>query len=126
MTKNGEPKGVGRGASDVVGSKRGATGRGTRRQKRARGVRLQEPKGDWGVGRGSQDRNLREGSGYQRDGILSGQAVQDQNEGGKVGAKERCSSVLELRMGGGVSTWRVKGIDPENSRTLGRGFKISC
>ena len=24
----------------------------------------------------------------------------------------------------GVGIWRVKGADPENSRTVGRGFKI--
>ena len=49
-TKKGEPTGVGRGASDVEGRKRGATGRGTRRQKRGRGAGMQGLTGTWGAG----------------------------------------------------------------------------
>ena len=82
MTKKGEPTGVDRGASNVEGSERGATGRGTRRQKRARGTGLQGPIGTWGAGRGRQDSECRTGGEGRRDGSLFGQAVQDRNEGG--------------------------------------------
>ena len=50
VTNKGEPTGFDRGASNVKGRKRGATGRGTRRQKWARGAKLQGPIGTWGVG----------------------------------------------------------------------------
>ena len=41
--------------------------------------------------------------------------------GRTIECEERCISVLGWRMGGGVSTRRVKGTDPENSRTVGWG-----
>ena len=63
MTKKVEPTGVDRSASDVEGSKRGATGRGGRRQKRARGVGLQGPTGNWGAGRGRKYSECRTGGG---------------------------------------------------------------
>ena len=50
VTKKGEPTGVGRGASDVEGSERGATGRGMRRQKQDRDTGMQGPTGTWGAG----------------------------------------------------------------------------
>ena len=41
--------------------------------------------------------------------------------GNKIGCEERYSSFSGWQMGGEVSTWRVKGADPENSQTVGRG-----
>ena len=50
VTQKGEPTGVGRGARNIEGSERGATGRGTKRQKRARDTGLQGPIWTWGAG----------------------------------------------------------------------------
>ena len=63
VTNKGEPTGVDRGASDVKGSERGATGRGVRWQKRARGAGLQGPIGTWGAGQGHQDSEREAGAG---------------------------------------------------------------
>ena len=52
--------------------------------------------------------------------------VQDWSEGEKSAAKDWCSSVSEWQMVGRVSTRRVKGVDLENSQTVGRGFMIRC
>ena len=44
--------------------------------------------------------------------------------GWENGCEERCGSVSGWRVGGGVSTRRVKDTDPENGKTVGRVFKI--
>ena len=87
-----------------------------RRQTRDRGARLNRPTGTWGAGQGRQDSECRTGGRGRKGGILFGQAVQDWNKGGKLGAKDQCTLVSGWRMVGGVSTRRVKGEDPENSR----------
>ena len=115
MTKKGETTVVDRGASDVEGREMGTTRWETRREKRSCGAGMQGPTGTREAGQGRQDRECRTGGGGRRDGSLFGQAVQDRNEGGKSGVKERCSSVSGWRMRGGVSTLRVKGADQENS-----------
>ena len=97
---------------------------GKRWQKRDRGEGVKGPTGTWGAGRGQQESECRTGGGSRRDGSFFGQAVQDRKDGGKLGVKEWCSSVSGWRMRGVVSTRRVKGTDPENGQTVGRGFKI--
>ena len=87
VTKKVEPTGVDRGASEIEGSKRGANGKGTRRKKLSRGVGLQGPTGIWGAGRGWQDSNCKTGGGGRQGGRLFGRAVQDRNEGVKLGVK---------------------------------------
>ena len=57
-----------------------------------------------------------------RNGRLLGQEVQDRNEGVKTGCEERCRSVLGWRMGRGFGTQKLKGKEPESSRTVGRGY----
>ena len=61
-----------------------------------------------------QDSKCRTGGRGRWDGSLFGQAVQDRNKGGKLGVKERYSSLSRWSMGGIFSTQRVKGADPEN------------
>ena len=87
---------------------------------------MQGTTGTWEVGRGHKYNECSTGSGGRRYGIVFGRAVQDRNEGEKLGAKERCRSVKGWRMVGEIITRRVKGTDPEKSRTVGRGFKIRC
>ena len=87
VTKKGEPTGVDRSASDVKSRERGSTGRETRRQKRACDAGLQGLTGTWGSVQGRQDSECRTGGGFRCDGILFGQAIQDRNEGGTLGAK---------------------------------------
>ena len=89
MTKKGEPTGVDRDDSDVGGSERGATGRETRWQKQAHGAGLQGPTGTWGAGPGRKYSECGMGGGGQRNKSLFGHVVQDRNEGGKSGVKER-------------------------------------
>ena len=100
----------------------GATGRRTRRQKRARGVGLQVPTGTWGSGRGKQDSEHRGGRWRPAgvDACPGGQAVQDWKRGEN---RVQRSVQLSLRVtdGGGVGARRVKKKDPENSWTVGRG-----
>ena len=97
MTKKGNPTGVDRGARDVEGSERGATGQGTRRQKRACGAGIHDPIGSWVAGQGRQDSKCRTGCGGRRYGSLFGQAVQDRNKEGKSGAK---SGAAQFQGGG--------------------------
>ena len=49
------------------------------------------------------------GSGGWQDESLFVQVVQDWNEGGKSGAKDRCRSVLGWQMGGGGQYIEVEG-----------------
>ena len=85
---------------------------------------LQGPTGTWVADQRRQGIECITGGGGWRDGSLFGQSVQDRNEGGKSGVESGAAQSQGGGWEGGVGACRVKGTDPENRRTVGRGFKI--
>ena len=87
---------------------------GKRRQKQARGVGLQGPRGTWGAGRGWKDSERRDGR-WRLEGVDAcpgGKAIQDQKRRGRIRYKKSgvCRSIAF--QWGGLGMRRVTGKDP--------------